>query len=154
MEMTPEKLKTLTTNQLELRLAELHYEMEHQPDDRHLKGMLVTAKGAVVANLTGDLEDFYRVLECDCFDIATRKIGGKYFDIYVDDEGLLKDNPRPSAITPDKEVMLVGNLFICSSNEEGETISISDDDCGLIFENVVLTFNIEGDAIPMVLAEY
>ena len=42
------------------------------------------------------LQDYYRLIGCDCIDIANREIRGKRFDIICDDNGLLKAEPQPS----------------------------------------------------------
>jgi len=36
-----------------------------------------------------DIEDYYKVMQCSCFDVV--RLGGGVI-MYVDDEGLLKDN--------------------------------------------------------------
>ena len=75
-----------------------------------------------------DLDDFYRELECGVFDIATRKIGGKYFDIFCDDIGLFKDNNPVSAVDKDLKPMLVGNLIFANHDDQGNTTSLDEDD--------------------------
>lgn len=62
------------------------------------------------------------------FDIATRRIGGKYFDIFVDDIGLMRDDIIISALTTKNEPMLVGNLVIANHDEQGNTTSLTNDD--------------------------
>ena len=79
-----------------------------------------------------DLKDYYKELKCDCFDIATRCIGGKYFDIFVDDNGLFVDDPIPSALDDSFNVMLVGNLIFANHDDEGNTTSLSDEDIEMI----------------------
>ena len=60
---------------------------------------------------------------------TNRKVGGKWFDIIVDDEGMLKENPIVSALDSDMQPALVGNLLFCNwDGETGEEISLSDDD--------------------------
>jgi len=81
------------------------------------------------------LDDYYKALKCDCFDVAYRKVGGedgKYFDIFVDDIGLFVDNPIPSAFSSDSGVMLVGNLIFANHDSHGNTTSLSDEDIMLI----------------------
>lgn len=73
------------------------------------------------------LYDYYQYIDCRCIDIVRRKIGGKYFEIIIDDEGLLVNNPIPSAINKYGEVMLVGNLLIAGGEVvDGELIGITD----------------------------
>lgn len=67
------------------------------------------------------LEDYYKLIGCRCIDIVTRRIGRKVYDIIIDDEGLLTDDPIISAIDDLGRVMLVGNLIICgTADAEGE----------------------------------
>ena len=85
------------------------------------------------------LDAYYKVLNCDTFDIARRRIGNNYYDIYCDDEGLFKENNKPSAITFDGArvvEVLVGNLFICKADKNGETIGLTDKEMDEIFEYV------------------
>lgn len=86
------------------------------------------------------LDDFYENLKCDIFDIANRNIGGKRFDIYVDDVGLFRENPKVSAVRingNDIEPMLVGNLVIANHDAHGNTTSLSDDDISLIIDSLI-----------------
>ena len=93
------------------------------------------------------LDDYYKHLGCDCFDIANRRLGDRRFDIFVDDEGLLKDNPTISAITADNEPMLVGNLIFANHDGQGNTISLSDNDIETIKSHIreVQTFRKTND---------
>jgi hypothetical protein len=84
-----------------------------------------------------ELEDFYRELDADMFDIAQRNIGGKAYDIFVDDIGLFRENPVVSAITKDLEPMLVGNLIFANHDVEGNTTSLTDEDMARILGNIV-----------------
>lgn len=43
-----------------------------------------------VVETAGGLQEWYRLIKCDLIDIVSRKIGGRYYDIIVDDEGLFK----------------------------------------------------------------
>ena len=81
-----------------------------------------------VITLDGSLNDYYKALNCDLFDIARRSIGGKYFDIMCDDEGLLKDNPKVSAISTDRSPMLCGNLLVVKHDYAGNTISLTQEE--------------------------
>lgn len=88
----------------------------------------------------GDIHWYHEYIDCRCFDITQRKIGGRYFDIFCDDEGLLKDPQPPlSAInTKTKEPMLVGNLIIANHDRAGETTDLSDEDIKLIKKHIVM----------------
>lgn len=95
-----------------------------------LKALYVNVEDETVetVEIENRLDEYYRLINCDCIDIVTRKIGKCYFDIICDDEGLLKDNPKISAINNLGQVMLVGNLLITNSDEDGETTSLTEKD--------------------------
>lgn len=94
-----------------------------------------------------ELDDYYKYLRCDCFDIARRKLDNKYFDIFVDDEGLLKDDPIVSAITIKREPMLVGNLIFANHDGQGNTVSLSDEDIKLIKSHILDMSVIKGSEV-------
>lgn len=73
------------------------------------------------------LDDYYKLLDCNCIDIVDRRIGDRSFSIVCDDEGLCKENPTISAVNKNGKPMLVGNLFICKNNAP-YLASISEDD--------------------------
>lgn len=75
-----------------------------------------------VREVKDDINEFYKVLNCDCFDIARRRIGGKPYDILCDDMGRYVTEPVLSAINPFMmEDYLVGNLIIV--NHKGEDLT-------------------------------
>lgn len=87
-----------------------------------------------------DWHEYHDLLNCRCIDVCRRKIGNKYFEIVLDDEGLLKDNPVLSASNPfDRECLLVGNLiFYGGVDSEGDFTPITDDGVKTIKDNVML----------------
>lgn len=74
------------------------------------------------------LSDYYRYLNSECFDIAVRKVGGTYYDIFVDDIGLFREEPVITAISNSGEPMLVGNLIFANHDTCGNTTSLSEND--------------------------
>lgn len=88
------------------------------------------------------LDVFYENLKCDIFDIASRKIEGKWFDIFCDDCGLFVDNPITSAIV-NNQPGLVGNLIFAHHDAEGNTTGLTDEDIALIKRNTVSMVNIQ-----------
>ena len=88
-----------------------------------------------------ELNDFYREIGCDCIDIARRTVGGKMFDIFVDDEGLLKADAgdRISAIAEEDGKLspqLVGTLVFANHDAAGNTTDLTLDDTMLIASRV------------------
>jgi hypothetical protein len=73
-------------------------------------------------------EDLYKAIGCDLVELTRRKVGGKYFDIYVDEEGLLKEAPEVTAVNRDCDCPLVGSLVFANRDDEGDVDSLSDND--------------------------
>ena len=90
-----------------------------------------------VIEMEPELENYYKLLDCETIDITQRYIGGKPYDIIVDDEGLLKEN-KISCINPASYLisdnyrqndLLAGKVLITKYNEEsGKNISLNDED--------------------------
>lgn len=70
------------------------------------------------------------MLECSTFDIISRKFGDEWLDVYCDDEGLTKGKILSMiTIGKDEQVIekIVGTIFIVNHNNNGETISLTDE---------------------------
>ena len=80
------------------------------------------------------LTEYYKLLNCSLIDIARRKVGGKYFDIILDDEGLFTESPIVSAIDSNGDPALVGNLLFCNHDGQGGETSLTDQDIALLQE--------------------
>lgn len=97
-------------------------------------------------------DDLYTALKCDCFDIAVRKIGEKYFDIFCDDIGLFVDDPIPSALDKELKPMLVGNLIFANHDSAGNTTSLSDEDIKMIKDSAVTVVDYDANPIAVWIA--
>ena len=89
-----------------------------------------------VREVKDDIHEFYEVLNCDIFDIARRKIGGKPYDILCDDMGRYVAEPIVSAVNPFfLQDYLVGNLMIV--NHKGEDLtSLTPTDIARIYAHI------------------
>lgn len=103
-----------------------------------MKALLLNVKenNYKVVDIKDNLDTYYNLIGCDCIDIVMRKIGGKYFDIVCDDEGLLKSEPKISAISNTYEPMLVGNLVIVHNDGMGNLVGITDSDIEHLKKNI------------------
>lgn len=99
---------------------------------KDIKGDLKSLQTEVGGLLT--LAPYYEELEM--YDI----------DIFADDEGLLKADPKTTLIITDKEnrmkvlTALVGNLVFVSHDDEGNTLALTDDQIMFIKEHLKQLF--------------
>lgn len=149
-QVTQEDLNKITDKELDdyITIIDSDYPLELKKQDkppfvikknsRLITGILIDVELQRVCKHTlvyNTYKDFYPLLNCDTFDIQRRIFSnGKEYDIYLDDLGLYKEELIPSIITtsactPNKIVEVIyGNVFITQTNEEGETISIPDNE--------------------------
>lgn len=105
-----------------------------------ITGVLVDVKAGTVKEAT--LDSYYKTLDCTCIDIVSRRLGPYRFDIICDDEGLLKADARVSATGPEGHPMLVGNLFFCHHDEEGNTTSLHPDEITFILSRIIYLLDV------------
>lgn len=86
-----------------------------------------------VVEIEPKLDTYYKILDCDTVEMPSRKIGGKYFIFICDEEALCG---KVSAVTvrskSDDELNLVNSVIICNTDDEGNEVSLSDEDITLI----------------------
>ena len=85
-----------------------------------------------------DLDDFYKHLDCRCFDIVSAHLND--LDVYCDDEGLLVQKEL-SAVMADGQPLFVGNLIFARHDEEGETVDCTEDDMYVLKSRVLTAHN-------------
>lgn len=97
-----------------------------------IKGILFKRGRHKVVEFEDKLDNLYEMIDCSCLDCLERRFGDKYFDIWVDDEFLLKADKViiPNAMSYDERAIeyVAGNLLIVKHNEEGAMESLTDDD--------------------------
>ena len=97
--------------------------------NKKLLGVLLdTETGTAKAvRLDDNLESFYKALHCTTIDIVSRCVDNKRFDIVCDDEALLKEHPRLTAMGSYLSVAdLYGSLFVVGeADAEGNLTSLS-----------------------------
>lgn len=112
--------------------------MENVVDKKPLiKGLLLDGvNDPKVVEIKDDLHAYYSLLDCDLIEIVRRRIPNTdhHFVIVCDEEGLLKERTiAPSGIafneTEDEvDEILLGKIFICNDDEEGNLLSLKDDE--------------------------
>lgn len=100
--------------------------------------LLKTDNTCKVVNMEFTLENYYKHLDCNCIDIAERKIGNKFYDVICDDEGLLVDNPKVCCIAGDSDYNIYGNIIICNGDDNGNEQPLTEDDIANIMQNMAM----------------
>lgn len=111
--------------------------------EKRIMGVLIDVEKEMVGpvEIPNDLDAFYKVLNCGCIDIVTRRFGDskKAYDIVCDDEGLLKEPQKISAVDSAGNAQLVGNIFITgTADAEGNLTSLSTEDFNYILSKIQL----------------
>ena len=94
-----------------------------------------------VLDIPDDLKTFYKLCQCTCIDIVTRRIGNVPYSIICDDEGLFVESPKISAVDYGYRPQLVGNLIICGMpNKDGELTKLTNVDVVHILQKIVFLY--------------
>ena len=106
--------------------------------DQKLTGVFINANNLKASEETiiDNLNNIYELLNCNLIDVVRRNIAGKDYDIICDDEGLLKPDLIFTARNLNfSEDCIVGNLFVVSSDENGEFVSLETDEIKEIIDD-------------------
>ena len=103
-----------------------------------ITGLLIDVINGSVTVKTVDknIYAYYDLIQCDVIDIVGRKLGDRLYLFICDDEGLLKDNVKITAINSLGQPMLVGNLFIVNDDGEDDLSSLTEDDIAYISQYI------------------
>ena len=72
------------------------------------------------------LQELRRIIGCDLMTCTEIEVGGKFYDVWSDDEGLLVEKPVPTLYISD-DLVLFGNL-VFATNNESETAGLEQAD--------------------------
>ena len=89
-----------------------------------------------IVDIVDDLNVYYNMLNCRIVEMPERRIGpfNRYFNTICDEEGLLKEDPKPSAVDDNGKPVLFGNLLITNVNDDGDVCGLSVEDCEYIVQ--------------------
>lgn len=78
------------------------------------------------------LKDLYKILNCELITCTEIEVNGKLFDVYSDDEALLKDKPVPNLYLDD-DLIIFGSLAFAKADDDGKLIGLSDEEIHLLW---------------------
>ena len=85
------------------------------------------------------LQDLYKVLNCELVTCTEIEVNGKLFDVWSDDEALLKYKPVPNLYIDD-DLIIFGSVAFAKADEEGKLVRLSRDDVQLLWHFACLQF--------------
>lgn len=121
-----------------------------------MRGYLIDVEngkhGPVEVKGDDHLEQFYRLIGCRCIDIAVRKVGETHYNVVLDDEGLLVEDPIASAIDREGHAMLAGNLVLFGMDEQTmDLTSLTDADVRNIRKSLMVAIDTEREKMYAVV---
>lgn len=85
------------------------------------------------------LQSQYKILNCDLVTCTEIEVNGKLFDVYSDDEALLKDTPIPNLYIDD-DLIIFGSVAFTKADEEGKLVGLTHDDVQLLWNFSLVQF--------------
>ena len=85
------------------------------------------------------LHDLYRILNCQLVTCTEIEVNGKFFDVWSDDEALLKPNPVPNLYIDD-DLIIFGSVAFAKSDDEGKLVGLERDDLHLLWDFAQIQF--------------
>ena len=85
------------------------------------------------------LKDLYSILNCELVTCTKIEVNGKLFDMYSDDEALLKNKPAPNLYI-DEDLIIFGSVAFAKTDDEGKLVGLYRDDVYLLWNFACLQF--------------
>ena len=85
------------------------------------------------------LKDLYKILNCELVTCTEIEVNGKFFDVWSDDEALLKEKPVPNLFIDD-DLIIFGSVAFAKTDEEGKLVGLTRDDVHLLWNFSLVQF--------------
>ena len=86
------------------------------------------------------LKDLYRILNCQLVTCTEIEVNGTFFDVWSDDEALLKDKPAPNLYI-DNDLIIFGSVAFAKVDDDGNLAGLSRDDVHLLWDFATVQFD-------------
>ena len=86
------------------------------------------------------LQDLYKVLKCELVTCTKIEVNGKLFDVYSDDEALLKDRPAPNLYIDD-DLIIFGSVSFAKVDDDGNLAGLSREEVHLLWDFATVQFD-------------
>lgn len=112
-----------------LRLFTLEYDVKTNSFSTHVRYILSD-------NI---LQDLYKILNCELVTCAEIEVNENLFDVYSDDEALLKNSPVPNLYIDD-DLIIFGSVAFAKADEEGKLVGLSQDEIHMLRDFALTQF--------------
>ena len=85
------------------------------------------------------LHDLYKTLNCDLVTCTEIEVKGKLFDVWSDDEALLKDKPVPNLYIDDN-LIIFGSIAFAKVDDDGNLLGLNSDEVHLLWDFYLAQF--------------
>ena len=85
------------------------------------------------------LQDLYKILNCELVTCTEIEVNGKLFDVWSDDEALLKDKPVPNLYIDD-DLIIFGSVAFAKADEEGKLTGLTREEVQLLWDFALVQF--------------
>ena len=79
------------------------------------------------------LKDLYKILNCEIVTCTGIEVNGNLFDVWSDDEALLKNNPVTNLYIDD-DLIIFGSLAFAKADDDGKLVGLSHHDIHLLWD--------------------
>ena len=86
------------------------------------------------------LKDLYEILKCDLVTCTEIEVNDKRFDVYSDDEALLKDKPAPPNLYIDDDLIIFGSVAFAKADEKGKLARLTREEVHLLWDFALAQF--------------
>ena len=83
------------------------------------------------------LSELYKIIGCDLVKVVQVEIEGKFYDVYCDEEFLLKEKPVPTLYI-NAEQILCGNLVFTTCDTDAKRGSVTEEDIGKLIDFILI----------------
>ena len=86
------------------------------------------------------LQNLYEILKCDLVTCTEIEVNGKRFDVYSDDEALLKNKPAPNLYIDD-DLIIFGSVAFAKADEKGKLARLTREEVYLLWDFAIVQFD-------------
>lgn len=116
-----------------------------------VKVVRITQGRVYTLTIPDTVEAFQTMCGCTTFDVTRRYIGTGLYDVYCDDEGLLRNRAVSAVDAASGNPVLVGTLVVSASDDDGTSRSLTSEEIGEVSRCVLTGVTEDGREFPVLV---